>query len=122
MKNPEEYEEDDLEAMKKRLKSYTEEEIEFNEPHFTQQLILREGSRKDVIRTLVNPDRLTYSYQEKGKYGDAIHCLHFKISNTRTMRLPVIFDRKGKKSLYIITYVIRYRAWQHMVKSRRGVK
>ncbi len=105
-----------IEELKKKLRSYGEEDIEFNEPHFTQQLTLREGRREDVINNLLNPDKLVYSYEEKGKYGDEIHCLHFKISNTRTMRVPVIFDKNNGKSLYIVTYVMRYRPWQSMVK------
>jgi hypothetical protein len=112
--------EDDLDKIKKRLKLYKEEEIEFNEPHFTERLVLREGNRKDVINHLLNPESLVYSYSEKGRYGNVVHCLHFKVSNTRTMRLPVIFDRGGKKSLYIITYIMRYRRWQSLV--RKGEK
>lgn len=109
-----------IDKLKKKLSSYKEREIEFNDPHFTQQLHLREGSKDEVIRNLLNPENLVYSYQEKGKYRDIIHCLHFRISNTRTMRLPVIFDSGNKKSLYIITYVIRYRPWQNMIKKRGG--
>lgn len=107
----------ELEKLKKKLKSYNEKEIRFNDPHFTQQLILREGSKKEVIKNILNPDKLVYFYKEKGKYEDIIFCLHFKISNTRTMRLPIIFD-KGKKGLYIITYIMRYRSWQNMVKGQ----
>ena len=111
--------EDDIEELKSKLKSYSEENIIFNEPHFTQQLDLREGNKKDVINNLLNPDKLIYSYQEEGKYGDIIHCLHFKISNTRTLRLPVIFDKNNEKSLYIMTYIMRYRSWQNMMRKKR---
>ncbi|MFH1065954.1 MAG: hypothetical protein V1734_05610 [Nanoarchaeota archaeon] len=104
--------EDDIEEIKKKLKSYKAEDIEFNEPHFTQQLILREGSRKEVIKHLLNPESLAYSYPEKGKYGDIKHCLLFKISNSRTMKIPVLFDRNSKKGLYIITYIMTYRHWK----------
>jgi hypothetical protein len=114
--------EDDLEELKKKILSYKETEIEFNDPHFSQQLAVREGSKKEVISHLLNPEKLVYSYSEKGKYGDIIHCLHFKISNTRTMRLPVIFDRDSKKGLYIITYIMRYRHWQSMVKREGKVE
>jgi len=110
--------EEDLEKLKKKLKSYNKEDIEFNEPHFTQQLELREGSKEEVINNLLKPDKLVYSYQEKGKYGDIVHCLHFKLSNTRTLRLPVIFDINNKKGLYILTYIKRYRSWQSMVKKK----
>jgi len=111
--------EDDIEELKKRLRRYTRGEIEFNEPHFSQQLLLREWNREDVINNLLNPDNLVYSYQEKGKYGDIKHCLHFKISNNRTIRLPVIFDKNNKKGLYILTYIMRYRRWQNMIIRKR---
>lgn len=111
--------EDNVEELKKKLKKYFKKDVEFNDPHFSQQLELREGNKEEVIKNLLNPKNLIYSYPEKGKYGDIKHCLHFKISNTRTMRLPVIFDRHGKKSLYIITYIMRYRRWQNMIRGRR---
>lgn len=107
---------ENLEELKKKLKTYKLEDLKFNDPHFTQQLKLREGNKEEIIKILLNPDKLVYSYQEMGKYGDIIHCLHFKISNTRTMRLPIIFDKNNKKSLYIITYIMRYRPWQNMIK------
>lgn len=110
-----------LEELKKRLQSYKEEDIELNEPHFSQQISVREGSKKDVIHHLLNPEKLVYFYTETGKYNDTVYCLHFKISNTRTMRLPVIFDRNNKKSLYILTYILRYRPWQNMVKKERRI-
>ena len=112
--------EDDVEELKKKLRSYTRADITFNEPHFTQQLRLREGNREDVISHLLNQDHLTYSYQEPGKYGDIKHNLHFNISNTSTMRIPVIFDKNNKKGLYILTYIMRYRPWHHMIKGKRG--
>ena len=87
---------EDIEKLKKKLRNYTKNDIEFNDPHFTQQLQLREGSIEEVTNNLLKPDKLVYSYQEKGKYGDIVHCLHFRISNTRTLRLPVIFDRNNK--------------------------
>jgi len=112
----EEIREDNIEELKNKLREYDRSCILFNEPHFTQQITLRQGSKEDIIKNLLNPDKLVYSYQEKGKYGDIIHCLHFKISNNRTIRLPVIFDRNNRKSLYIITYIMRYRPWQNMIR------
>jgi len=113
-----EKEEEELEHIKKRLMSYKREEIVFNEPHFTLRLVLRDGRREDVINALLKPDSLVYSFEEVGRLGDTIHCLYFAVSNTRTMYLPVIFDRQGRKSLYILTYILRYRPWQRMI--RRG--
>jgi hypothetical protein len=105
---------EDIEKLKKKLRDYSEKEIEFNDPHFTQQMMLREGSKEKVISNILKPDNLVYSYTEKGKQGDVVHCLHFRLSNTRTLRLPVIFI--NGKGLYILTYIKRYRSWQNMVK------
>ena len=115
-----ETEEDDLEQIKEKLKNYNRQDIIFNEPHFTLRLLMREGEREEVIENLLKPDNLVYSYHEKAISGSQVHCLHFKISNTRTMRLPVIFDKGGRKNLYILTYIMRYRPWQSMlVRGRR---
>ncbi len=45
---------EDLEYIKKKLKPYTKEELIFNEPHFTRQLLLREGNRDVVINELLD--------------------------------------------------------------------
>ncbi|MBW2990383.1 hypothetical protein KY348_01620 [Candidatus Woesearchaeota archaeon] len=108
--------EDNVEEIKEKLRRYKRQDLIFNEPHFSYRLILREGSKEEVIKNLLKPDNLVYSYKQKGSLGDIIHCLHFKISNKRTMRLPVIFK---KKTLYILTYIMRYRPWQSMIKRRR---
>ncbi len=59
--------EDNIEDLKRKLKGYIEKDIDFNEPHFTQQMLLREGSKTEVLNNLLNPVKLVYSYQEKGK-------------------------------------------------------
>ena len=108
-----------IEELKKKLRNYIGKDITFNEPHFTQQLILREGSREEVINNLLNPEKLVYYYKERGKQGNEVYCLYFRISNTRTMKLPVILDKNNKKGLYIKTYIMRYRAWQSMIRGRK---
>lgn len=87
--------EDDIEQLKERLRSYNKEEIEFSR-HSEDQLLLREGKKEEVIGLLLNPERLVYSYQEKGRHGSVIHYLHFRISNTRTIRLSAIFNKDNK--------------------------
>lgn len=107
--------EDNLIELKKKLKEYNINQIKFTQ-HFEQQLLLREGNKEQIIYLLTNLDKLVYSYQEKNSFGEIIHCLHFKISNTRTIRLPITFK---KKSLYILTYIMRHRTWQRMVKRKK---
>lgn len=111
--------EDNVEEIKEKLRTYKRQDLIFNEPHFSYRLILREGNREEVIKNLLNPYNLVYSYQQEGSLGDIIHCLHFKISNKRTMRLPVVFNKNNKKNLYILTYIMRYRPWQSMMRRRR---
>lgn len=107
---------DDIEKIKQKLSTYAKEDIRFNEPHFTRQLMLREGSRRDVVDNLLNPDKLVYSSSETDRYGDTRHVLLFEVSGSRTMKLPVIFDIGDEKGLYIITYIMRYRKWQGMIR------
>jgi len=98
-----------MDLIKQKLLKLKEKDLKFNEPHFTNQLVLREGSRREVIENLLHPFNLVYSYKQDEK----VYCLYFKISNTRTMKLPVIFNKKG---LYILTYIMRYRSWKGMIK------
>lgn len=109
-----------IEELKKKLREYSKEEIIFFEPHFTEQLELREGKREEVINILLNPEKLVYVVCKPGKYGDLVHSLHFDISNTRTLILPVIFDIHNKKSLYILTYIMRHRKWHRKIRISRG--
>lgn len=101
--------ESELILIKKKLRTYSRKEIEFNEPHFSQQLALRDGNREEVIGNLLNPERLILAYIELGKYNDIKYSLYFTISNSKTMKLPIIFKNGNKKSLYVITYIMRYR-------------
>jgi hypothetical protein len=108
---------EDLDEVKNKLHLYLRKDIQFNDPHFTQQMLLRDGDKETIFNNILKPDKLVYVYSVEGKYGDRIYELYFEVSNTRTLKLPVIFDRNDKKSLYILTYVMRYRKWQNMVKS-----
>ena len=58
----EENKEDDIGELKKMLRTYKKEDIKFNEPHFSNQLMLRQGNKEEVINLLLNPDKLVYSY------------------------------------------------------------
>ena len=105
---------DALEAVKRRLQSYVVEEVSYAEPHFTEQLVARGGNREAATRHLLEPNALVYAYREPGKYGDWKYVLYFRLDSTRTLLLPVIFDSDGRKNIYILTYMLRYRSWQSM--------
>lgn len=109
--------EDDIEQLKKELRNYGKDDVEFS-AHAENQISLRGGKKEEIIELILNPEKLVYSYIEKGSQGDAVHCLNFRISNTRTIRLPVIFNRGSKKNLYIITYIMRHRSLEHMIRKR----
>ena len=105
----------DVENIKRKLKEYQREHLRFNEPHFFYQLQLREGNKEEVIRNILDPDALRYVSQERGKYGDVIYALYFAVTETQTMKIPLIF-KENEKLLYILTYIIRYRNWTNMIK------
>ncbi len=100
---------EDVASIKQKLRQYELKDLEFNEPHFSQQLLLREGNKTMVIRHLLDPVCLVSVRKELGKYSDNKFALHFSVSSSLTMIIPVIFDKSAKKSLYILTYIMRYR-------------
>ncbi len=105
--------------MRIRLSQYCRRDIRFNEPHFTHMLLLREGNKEEVIRNLLEPEDLVHMYSEKGKRGDIKYSLYFRMSNTRTMKIPVILDLNKKKCIFVLTYIMRYRPWQSMIRGAR---
>ncbi|MDD9953578.1 MAG: hypothetical protein OXR66_04530 [Candidatus Woesearchaeota archaeon] len=105
-----------VEAVKKKLHKYTREQIRFNEPHFSVRLQLREGKRQDILEHLRNPTKLVYVLEQQGTYGDSVYALLFKESNTQTLKIPVIFM---KKTLYVLTFIRRYRPWQNMIRRKK---
>jgi len=72
--------------------------------HFFTRLNEREGNVDEVIFNLTNPNNLVHMELNEGKY-----VLYFKISNSRTMILPIVIEGQY---LYVITYILRYRAWK----------
>src|SRR4030042_1122386 len=99
----------DLGIIKEQLKSYSINQVVFID-HAVESMLLRDGSKEEVISNLFSPEKLVYYYPEGNKV-----VLFFRLSNTRTLKLPVVF---AKKRLYIITYIKTYRPWQNLVKER----
>ena len=106
-----------LVEVKRLLSRYSEENIMFNEPHFTERLLLREGNREEVIHLLLNPDNLVYVESRTETRGIS-YTLYFDISNTRTVIIPLVFRTK---SLYIITYIQEYKPWIRLLKKKRRI-
>ncbi|HLD05399.1 MAG TPA: hypothetical protein VJG90_06785 [Candidatus Nanoarchaeia archaeon] len=109
---------DEIEEIKQKLMSYKPEDLEFNEPHFTDRLVSRRENKEDVVQLILNPGQLVYVKKEIGLYGDTKYSLYFELEPYRTLILPVIFDRNRRKSLYIITYILRHRSWRNMVNEK----
>ncbi len=103
----------DLKKIKDKLKSYSKNDIVFSN-HAKLQIILREGNQEFVVSQILNPKNLIDVVVDK-KENNLKYVLIFKISNSKTMKLPVILDKKGKKELYIITYIMRYRKWKKII-------
>lgn len=100
----------DIETIRNRLKSIDAKNIRFNEPHFTERMLVRGGNRDAVMRHLTQPELLVHVEEQKGKYGDPKYVLYFQISATRTLILPIIFQKQG---VYILTFILRHRRWKH---------
>ncbi|MAG77899.1 hypothetical protein CL616_00880 [archaeon] len=94
-----------MEEIKDKLRNV--ERIIFTK-HAKQQIILRESSEESLLSYIRSLNKLVYFQKDGHKYN-----LYFALSNERTIKLPVVFEGK---TLYILTYVLRYRSWQRMVK------
>ena len=104
-----------VEQLKRRLRTYSVDDILYNEPHVTMRLIERSGRRDELVNNLLNPDNLVFYRTDVGIYGDTVHTFYFRIAEKETLLMPVIFDRGGKKCLYILTYIMRLRSWHTMI-------
>jgi len=106
----------EVQELKEKLKLYSRGNIQYSD-HFLVRMGQRNGDLEEVINLLLNPEKLVYIYKEKSRQGEIVYNLHYKISNTKTLKLPVIIDRYGHKNLYIITYIMIYEPWKKTVKT-----
>lgn len=106
---------EDIQKIKKKLQNYAESDVSYNEPHVTTRLIERGGRRDELLMELLHPENLVHVKKQIGDYGDEIYVLFFKLGERQTLKIPVIFDRGGKKCLYMLTYIERLRSWQSMI-------
>ncbi|MBU1603927.1 MAG: hypothetical protein KJ583_01295 [Nanoarchaeota archaeon] len=91
-----------LEKIKARLRSYSKEDIEFNEPHFSIKLDREKIDLKEVIKNVLKPDKLVFAGISKSKNPNYkyVFDLYFKLSKNRIFKIPVSMK---SKSLYLIT-------------------
>jgi len=96
-----------LEEMKKKLKTYTEEQIILKE-HTLIRCFQRGITREMIIDYLLNPDRLVDMIEQESKYpGERKFKLIFELSRNKSFIIVVAINKK----LNIVTTVIRYRKW-----------
>ncbi len=97
----------DVKEIKDILRQYKKEDLEYNEPHFDLKLQRQKIDRKEVIKNLLKPDKLTFvgiskAKNRKYKY---VYDLFFELGKRRIFKIPVSIK---PKSLYVITiYKIR---------------
>ncbi|MBD3313099.1 hypothetical protein GF345_01520 [Candidatus Woesearchaeota archaeon] len=101
------------------LIKYKRDDIEYNESHFTLKLERQKIDRKEVVKNILNPDKLVLVGVSESKnpgYRD-VHDLYFKLSRNRIFKIPVSIK---PKSLYLITiFKIRKRIQDEAAKYYR---
>ena len=107
---------EDVEKIKSVLKVYKRENLDFNEPHFTLKLNRQKIDRKEVIKNILKPDKLSFVGVSKSKNPNYkyVHDLYFKLSKNRIFKIPVSIK---PKSLYVITiFKIRRKIQDEAIK------
>ncbi len=107
---------EDIEKIKKRLRDYTEEDIGYNEPHFTLKLDREKIDRKEVIRNILKPEKLAFVgvSESKNPAYDYVYDLYFRLSKNRIFKIPASLK---PKSLYLITiFKIRRKIQDEAIK------
>ena len=107
---------EDVEKIKERLKNYSKENLEYNEPHFTLKLDREKIDRKEVINNILKPDRLAFVgvSESKNPNYDYVYDLYFKLSKNRIFKIPASLK---PKSLYLITiFKIRRKIQDEAIK------
>lgn len=105
-----------IEKIKEKLRSYTKDDIEYNEPHFTLKLDREQIDRKEVIKNILKPDKLSFVgvSESKNPNYNCVYDLYFKLSNNRIFKIPASLK---PKSLYLITiFKIRRRIQDEAIK------
>lgn len=108
-----------IEKIKEILRSYTAEQIEYNEPHFTFKLDVLKIDRKEVVKNVLKPDKLAFVGLCKSKNPNykVVYNLYFKLSKNRVFKIPASMKWK---SLYLITiFKIRRRLQDEASKYRK---
>lgn len=102
----------ELEEIRKKLKTYTEDDIMLKE-HALLKCFQREITREMIIDNLLNPEKLIDFIEEKSKFiGESKFKLIFELSRNKVFIIIVTVNKR----LNVITAVVRYRKWVRAVK------
>lgn len=93
---------ENVQKIQEILKEYHVENIEYNEPHFTLKMDRLKIDKKEVVKNLLNPERLVLVgvSESKNVNYEHVHDLYFKLSKNRMFKIPASIK---PKSLYLIT-------------------
>jgi hypothetical protein len=95
---------ENISEIKARLRRFKKKDIEYNEPHFTLKLDRQKIDRKEVIKNLLNPEKLAFVgvSESKNPNYEYVYDLYFKLSKNRIFKIPASIK---PKSLYLITVI-----------------
>lgn len=96
-----------LEDFRKRLKKYTSKDVVFSS-HAREKLFLVEVKQEDVIKNLLNPEKLVFvELQENNRFN-----CYFAYSKQFYHRYVTILSKK----IIVVTVISIRRKWQDEVK------
>ncbi|MBI3413151.1 MAG: DUF4258 domain-containing protein [Candidatus Aenigmarchaeota archaeon] len=107
----------ELSEMKDLLKGYKRHEIEFG-PHSSIRMTERELQEEEIIKNLLNPDKLIDLEEQPAKReGERKFKLIFEKSNTSSLIVIVVL--KPSHKIKIPTVIHRMRKWHKVIKDRQ---
>ena len=106
-----------LEDFKKKLRSYTKEQIIFTK-HARIRAVQRSIELEEIKNNIINPDRLFYAEKQeaKGRYEEKYDC-YFYYSKTLCHRYVLIINKK----IIVCTVIKINRRWQRRVEKHEKI-
>ena len=75
--------------IKRILRKYRKEDLEYNEPHFALKLEREKIDKKEVVKNILKPDKLAFvgTSESKNPNYDYVYDLYFKLSKNISIYL-----------------------------------
>jgi hypothetical protein len=67
---------ENISEIKARLRRFKKKDIEYNEPHFTLKLDRQKIDRKEVIKNLLNPEKLAFVGVSESKNPKSLYLIN----------------------------------------------